>query len=76
MGLSGGRVGQTAALAQGVALGDAEAALNAARAQGFATTLRSVPGAARYAGLAFLKALFESLKSRHPTHHNLLHLKV
>ncbi len=40
-------------------LGDAEAALNAAHAQGIAITLRSAPGAARYAGLAFLKALFD-----------------
>ena len=40
-------------------LGQAQAALNAAQAHGDAIALRSAPGAANYAGLAFLKALFD-----------------
>ena len=40
-------------------LAHAEAALKAARAQALGIALRSAPGAAHYAGLAFLKALFE-----------------
>ncbi|GEM_PF-2169801 len=41
-------------------------ALNAAHAHGSVITLRSAPGAARYAGLAFLKALFDSAALAYP----------
>ena len=46
--------------------GDAEAALNAAQRASLAITLHSAPGAAQYAGLAFLKALFDGAARAFP----------
>lgn len=47
-------------------LAQAEAALRAGQARGLNITLRSAPGAAHYAGLGFMKALFESAAGTNP----------
>jgi len=54
-------------------LGHAEAALSMADALGLAITLRSAPGSAHYAGLAFLKALFDGAAQACPkAHHSVI----
>ena len=54
-------------------LAQAEAALRAAHARSLHVTLRSAPGAANYAGLDFLKPLFETAARSNPeAKHNVI----